>query len=161
MIPQVGSFVSRLSVIDLLDSVFLRRAAEMEIARRLAHSPSAETIEALERNLAEQKRLVNADDWKAFHQVDSAMHQMMAGLAGVPGVWEQIAQARLHLERLRYLALPVPGRMEETYDEHAAIIDAVRRRNPKDAAQGIIDHLANADPYLERFRTLYPDYFID
>jgi DNA-binding GntR family transcriptional regulator len=161
VIPQVGSFVSRIAVVDVIECTFLRRAAESDIARHLAISASAVSLEMIERNLAEQKRLVDAGDWKEMHRVDNAFHKLLAELAGVPGVWEQIAPARLLLERIRYLGLPLPGRLEETYAEHVAIVDAIRRRHLHDSADAMARHLSKIDPYLDCLRARYPQYFVD
>ena len=66
---------------------------------------------------------------------------------------------RVHLDRVRRLLLPEPGRMAATLAEHRAIVEAIERRNARAAQQAMRRHL---DVVLERliaFERDHPDFF--
>ena len=81
--------------------------------------------------------------------------------AGVPGVWDQIAAARLNLVRIRRLSLPQPGRFEETFAEHTRVVDEIEARRPRRAAKAMTEHIRHAaDVYVHRLKQQHPDYFV-
>ena len=111
VIPQVNSYVSRISPADVIESSFLRSAVEAQVVHELASHPKGTVVDALRQHLGVQVKLVAAGDVDGFHEADDAFHHLLAELAGLPGLWDQIAAARLHLVRVRRLGLPRPGRL--------------------------------------------------
>ena len=73
--PQHGSFVSRISLEDVRESLFIRSALEAEIAAEAARRMTREDKDSLVANLTEAKAAVEADDRAAFYAVDVAFHQ--------------------------------------------------------------------------------------
>lgn len=160
VVPQVGSFVSRISPQAVIESSFLRSAAESEVVHRLASSTSRKLIANLRNRLAEQGGFVAAGDVDQFHEADDDFHRFMVAEAGVPGIWEQIATARLNLVRIRRLGLPQPGRLADAHAEHVGIVDEIEARRPRRAAKAVTDHIRYADIYLKRLETENPNFFV-
>ncbi len=65
--PQHGSFVSRISVEDVRERWFIRRALESEIAAEAARRLTREGREALCENIAREREAVEAGDRQAFY----------------------------------------------------------------------------------------------
>jgi DNA-binding GntR family transcriptional regulator len=160
VIPQVNSFVSRISAQAVLESSYLRSAVEAQIVHDLASRPRRPILEALRDHLGEQMRSVAAGDIDAFHEADDAFHALLAELAGLPGMPDQIAAARLHLVRIRRLGLPRPGRLAISYAEHVGIVDEIEAGRPRRAAKAITAHIRHNESDLRRLQRESPHYFL-
>jgi len=160
VIPQVNSYVSLISPADVLESAFLRSAVEAQVVHELASHPRVETIEVLRASLAAQARLVGVGDIDGFHEADDAFHRLLAERAGLPGLWQQIAPARLHLVRVRRLGLPRPGRLAISYAEHSMVVDEIEAGRPRKAANTIAHHIRYNEGELRRLQKDLPQYFL-
>jgi DNA-binding GntR family transcriptional regulator len=160
VVPQVGSFVSHISAQAVVESSFLRSAAESGVVHRLASSANRGLIADLRDRLAEQGRFVAAGDVDRFHAADDDFHRFMIGEAGIPGIWDQIAPARLNLVRIRRLGLPQPGRLGDAHAEHTRIVDEIEARRPRRAARAMTDHIRYAEIYLRQLERENPNFFV-
>jgi DNA-binding GntR family transcriptional regulator len=160
VIPQVNCYVSRISPADVLESAVLRSAVEAQIVHDLASHPRAETIDILRASLAEQAKLVGTGDVDGFHEADDAFHRLLAERAGLPGLWQQTAAARLHLVRVRRLGLPRPGRLAISYAEHSMVVDEIEAGRPRKAANTIAHHIRYNEGELRRLQKDLPQYFL-
>jgi DNA-binding GntR family transcriptional regulator len=160
VIPQVNSYVSRISAADVIESSFLRSAVEAQVVHELASHPKAAMVSTLRDQLAKQAQLVAAGDVDGFHEMDDAFHRLLAELAGLPGLWDQIAAARLHLVRVRRLGLPRPGRLAISFAEHSMVVDEIEAGRPRKAANTIAHHIRYNEGELRRLQKDQPQYFL-
>lgn len=160
VVPQVGSFVAHISAQAVVESSFLRSAAEAEVVHRLAATARRSLVGELRDRLAEQGGFVAAGDIDRFHAADDEFHRFMIGAAGISGVWDQIAPARLNLVRIRRLGLPQPGRLADAHAEHTRIVDEIEAKRPRRAARAMTDHIRYAEIYLKRLEQEHPNFFV-
>lgn len=160
VVPQVGSFVSRISPQAVVESSFLRSAVESEIVHRLASTGNRTLVDKLRERLAEQAGFVAAADVDSFHASDDDFHRFMITEAGIPGIWDQIATARLNLVRIRRLGLPQPGRLADAHAEHTRVVDEIEARRPRGAARAITEHIRYAEVYLQQLERENPNFFV-
>src|ERR1700749_950175 len=79
--PQHGSFVARISLDDVRERFFIRRALEGEIAAEAARRMTRADKDALAANLGQEAAAVAAKDQATFYALDVAFHQILtAGL---------------------------------------------------------------------------------
>jgi DNA-binding GntR family transcriptional regulator len=72
----------------------------------------------------------------------------------------QIAETSwLQVNRARRLVLPNARRIEETLEEHRAIVDALEARDPEAARAATRTHLRQLLRYLEPLERAHPDLF--
>lgn len=160
VVPQVGSFVSHISASAVIESSFLRSAAESEIVHRLASAANRALIGELRGRLSDQAGFVSANDVDRFHAADDDFHRFLIAEAGVPGIWDQIATARLNLVRIRRLGLPQPGRLAAAHVEHTRIVNEIEARRPRRAAKAMTEHIRYAEDYLKQLEQQNPNFFV-
>jgi GntR family transcriptional regulator, rspAB operon transcriptional repressor len=160
VIPQVSSYVSRISAADVLESSFVRSAVEGQVVHALASRPRPAMVEKLRVDLEEQIKVVAAVDYEGFHSADDAFHRHLAELAEMPGLPDQITAARLHLVRIRWLGLPRPGRLALAYAEHVKIVDEIEAGRPRRAQNAIAEHIRYSESELRRLQKDQPQYFL-
>ena len=123
--PQHGSFVARISAADVRERMFIRRALESEIAAEAARRMPREGLEALEENLARERKAVEAGDRVSFYAHDVGFHQALTTHLGLRRSAEILDGVRAHLERVRRMLMLPPGRIRQTLAEHSAIFAAI------------------------------------
>jgi DNA-binding GntR family transcriptional regulator len=156
---QKGSYVARIRLDDVLQWMMARRAIEAEVAAEAARRLGPETLEAMRRNLRYEEAAIAATDYDGFLQLDVSFHRQPVDGLGLRRIAEILDGLRAHLDRVRRLLLPEPGRMGTTLDEHRAILDAIERRRPAAAGRAMRRHLDAVIERLVGFERRHPDFF--
>jgi DNA-binding GntR family transcriptional regulator len=157
--PQHGSFVSRISVEDVRERLFIRRALEGEIAAEAARRLGGEGRAALEASLARQREAVEAGDRPAFYALDVEFHQALISHLDLRRSGEILDGLRAHLERARRLLMTPEGRIRALLVEHAAIVAAIEAGDAEGARAAMDRHLAAASANFEAFARERPALF--
>ena len=100
-----------------------------------------------------------ATDYAGFLQLDVAFHRLLIDGLAAQRIGEILDSLRSHLDRVRRLLLPEPGRMANTLAEHRAIAEAIAARHAKQASRAM---RAQVDTVLEQliaFEKQHPDFF--
>lgn len=159
VVPQAGTFVARFSLAEIREGAFLREAIELHAIDLVAKTITEDQLTLLRRNLAVQKALVETGDIPGFYQADAEMHGLILSFTGFRKLAQVAETAWLHVNRARQLVLPVAGRIEQTFEEHRAIIAALEARDPEAAKAAVRRHLAQLIRYLEPLERDRPELF--
>jgi DNA-binding GntR family transcriptional regulator len=159
VVPQLGTFVSRISTQAVTDAQFIREALECAAIRAAAGRAGEEDITALEQNIRSQERAREGGDMDAWYLLDDAYHRALCDLSGHPAVWAVSERAKSHLNRLRRISLGMPDYIPEMISEHRAVVDAVAARDPDAAEAALRHHLRMVLREVPRIRGEHPEYF--
>jgi len=157
VLPQRGTRVSRISLKDVRQNLLIRRALEAETVRELARR-NPPSVALLDENIAAQRAALAARDDAAYYNLDIEFHAILQKELGYPYVTTTIDAARAGLDRVRRM-LGSLHRLELTFQEHAAVVDAIRAGNSEGAADAMRRHLDNVDLLLASFASENPDLF--
>ncbi|WP_036174337.1 GntR family transcriptional regulator [Massilia sp. 9096] len=156
--PQHATVVRPIEVALAREAHFLRSAIELEVVHTLAERQDATLIARLKSNLARQRALAEEDDVHEFSQADQAFHQMMYVAAGVPNLWHIVRSQSGHIDRLRRLDLPSPGKRERVLADHAELVGAIEQRDAALAQTVLRRHLSGTLSNIEEIRERHPSY---
>jgi DNA-binding GntR family transcriptional regulator len=159
VVPQAGTFVARLSMPVIREGAFLREAIELAAVERVAPAITDDQLAQLRRSIAVQAALVDHGDIPGFYVQDAGMHELILSFTGFRGLAQVTETAWLQVNRARRLVLPVPGRVQQTLEEHRAIIDALQARDPVAARAAVRHHLGQLVTYLEPLERTHPEFF--
>ncbi len=159
--PQRGTMVSPLRRIDLESSQFMREVLEVGLVKRVAALEKRdEVVKKLRAEVAFQEVLADLDDEVRFYGSDEAFHRVIAVHAGLPGMWEEIRRAKIHMDRYRHLMLATVERnVGEIADQHGAIIAAIDAGDVKAAGKAMRTHLRRVLKFVDEVTEIYPAYF--
>ena len=162
LVEVVPHSATRVSLIDLdhaREAQFLRLSIELEIARRLARAPSPALAADLRAGLARMRALLEGGDQAGFAAADEAFHTALYAAAGVPGLRDLVTVRSAHLDRLRRLHLPAPGKAEAVMRDHETLADAILAGDPAWAEAQLRAHLSGTFAEAERLRAASPHLF--
>ncbi len=158
--PQSRTVVTRLVTAEIQEAQFLRVAVETEAMRRLAPDCPPAVLRRLDTNLAMQEAVAgNPDERGAFQALDEAFHHTMLAAVGQAGLHGLLRSRTGHLDRLRRLDLPGPGKIARIIRDHRGIVAALAAHDPDAAEQAMRAHLSQTISRLDELRAQHPDYF--
>jgi DNA-binding GntR family transcriptional regulator len=141
MFPQAGIYVAPISVTAVNEAQFIREHLECAVIRDVAVAVDAAGMALLRATLMRQHAARDMADIEQFHELDELLHGQFSELAGRPGVWHVIQHSKHHLDRVRWLSLPMAEHIPRLIAQHEAIVDAVGRRDPDLAEASLRVHL--------------------
>src|SRR5664279_483578 len=107
MFPQAGIYVAPVSVAAVSEAQFIREHLECAVIRDVAASIDGSGMALLRGTVSRQRAAQEASDTVQFYELDELLHQQFCDLAKRSGVWRVIQHSKHHLDRVRWLSLPV------------------------------------------------------
>lgn len=150
--PQSGTFVARIPYDDLPEAMIIRKALETASVRLATEKATKSQLLALATIVEQQREAAEAGDRGAFHRADEAFHAKIAEVSGFPGIWRQVLQVKVQVDRYRRLTLSQEGRMAQVIADHERILAAIAAGNPADAERGMAHHLDAVLPETPQVR---------
>ncbi len=137
-----GAIISQLSVSDLLDA--FQVVAELEgfcarlAARRMSRSQHQELRDLHALCISE----VEKDDPLGFYDANKQFHELIYTGSNNRFLQEEIRRIRLLVAPYRRVITFQPGRMRESLDEHAEVMEAIFQGDGERADAAMRDHVS-------------------
>lgn len=159
VVPHSATRVSRIDLENARRAHFLRLAVELEVVRTMAAAPAPETVERLRAELAGLGELLARGDLAGFAAADEEFHGVLYAAAEVPELWDLVRSRSGHLDRLRRLHLPSPGKAEAILREHELLTEAIIGRDAQRAERRLRHHLSGTFAEAGEIRRAHPEFF--
>lgn len=153
VIPQRGSFVTKISVSNLLGICFIRCAIECNAVYegfKLDEKSFKSVADKLRRILKHQTELV-ADikhrtalreaEKGRFLKLDDKFHSTICAFSGTDMAWQTIQSTKANMDRIRYLSIGIHSNPEALLSEHQALFEAIEQKNFEAASSILRNHL--------------------
>ena len=157
--PQSRTVVAPIDVDQARETQFLRLGLELEVCRTLAQARDPARIEPTAKVLVRQRQAFEAGDLERFAQLDWDFHFSLCDAAGHPALWELISGRSGHIDRLRQLNLPDPGKPATILDCHSRILEGIREGDLAATEAAVRDHLSGTLRAASQIMQRYPQYF--
>jgi DNA-binding GntR family transcriptional regulator len=159
--PQHATVVSQIDVGRAQQAHFLRQALELEIVRLLAAKLDQSLIIRLDHAIALQQQFAKAGDFEAFMAADNDFHAQLYAAAGKQDLWTLVRSRSGHIDRLRRLHLPSPGKAQNIVRHHRLITRAIEAGDADAAQRHLRTHLSGTLSELATIRSHHPEYLTD
>jgi GntR family transcriptional regulator, rspAB operon transcriptional repressor len=156
--PQYATVVSRVDVRLAQQAHFLRQALELEIVRELATRQNETLVATLRETIARQKQYSRAGEFENFMSADNEFHRALYAAADMQDLWALVRSRSGHIDRLRRMHLPSPGKAQDIVRHHKLIAKAIAIGKPDEAQQHLRTHLSGTLSELALIRSRYPEY---
>lgn len=157
--PQSKTLVTRIDIDHARETQFLRLSVELEVARTLTRTGDPNLLLPSQRVLRMQKMAGEDRDIPEFTALDRLFHLSLFQAAGVASLWHLISGRSGHIDRLRRLNLPDPGKMTNVLNAHERILAAITAGDIADVEAQVRAHLSGTLASVPSIVKLQPDYF--
>lgn len=137
IIPGRGSFVSSITVKEINDIYQLREIIEPYVTDLVAPSFPEERLAAYR----DAFLALDQDDYDGLARLDSEFHSLIMDAAENDRINQVMANMYAQNQRIRFRLTRQPARLQETVDEHMAVIEAMLTRDPLKAQEAMREHL--------------------
>lgn len=159
-VPYRGVRVREMSAKDVVEAYGMRLFLEAMIARETALNATPEQLAKLEAIMDEMDRHVELSEMPQERQLSREFHAAIAEASGNNLLVQLYAiVSNAFPDWLLYEALYrqpelVSGSVAQTHDEHAAILDAFKKRDPDLAVKVSLEHVMESGRWLEMYRDI-------
>ncbi|MFD1672649.1 GntR family transcriptional regulator [Agrilactobacillus yilanensis] len=160
VIPQSGTFISKIDLHSALDARFLRENIEKIIVRDNVGSITKQQLTEQYRILDDQREAIKANDTLKFFYLDNKFHENFYHFIDKSDIWSWVETASIQLNRFRLLRLnnsELPW--HNIIDQHVQIIDAVANGDKAQAEAVARLHLELMLNEEDKMLHTFPDYF--
>ncbi|WP_198543688.1 GntR family transcriptional regulator [Petroclostridium xylanilyticum] len=159
--PQKGSYVSLIDMDLVEQSRFMRETLETAVVKLAAEKLSSDVFFDLDKNLNMQNFCIKEKNYSQFVKYDDTFHELLFRGTKKERVWESIQYISAQFSRTRILRLSsIDVSMWDTfYQDHLAILNAIKERNPQKAEDTMKIHLTRVKFYTKDLMEKYPNYF--
>jgi len=129
MIPNKGAYVTGITSKDIHDIYMIRSYLEGLCARWACENITEAQIEALDEILYLSDFHARRSHYEQLVDLDNKFHEQIYKASGSKILNHVLTDFHHYVERVRKLTLAVPERAAKSSQEHAAILDAIRKRD--------------------------------
>jgi GntR family transcriptional regulator, rspAB operon transcriptional repressor len=156
--PQYATVVAKINIRHARQAQFLRLSLELEAVKRLALETPIETAAELATILERQKAVASPETFDVFDAIDREFHRKLYERTDIMELWANVRRQSVHLDRLRRLNLPMPGKMQTVLNDHQAIVEAIQSRDGDLAAHALRKHLSGTLSIIDQISEKFPNY---
>jgi len=158
--PQRGSYVARLRLGAMSESLFIRGALEAAAARRIASEGNDVLLFGLRKNIENQEAALASENMTRFYSLDMEFHTAIARATPYPQVSHLIEVGLATVKRCHELFRPDAQSLMGSHECHKRILAALEARDSESAAREMTDHVADYTAMLRRFAETRPELFV-
>jgi DNA-binding GntR family transcriptional regulator len=150
--PNIGVRIARLSLKDLAELLIVREALEGMACALAAENMADDEVAALERLLDEHGTQQELRSGTGYYQEpkDFDFHFRLITASRNERLMQMLSGDLYDLLRVyRYKSSTLSGRATRAYEEHRAILAAIKARDPQAAEARMREHIRNARLHVE------------
>ncbi|MDF2842830.1 MAG: hypothetical protein K0R00_1256 [Herbinix sp.] len=141
MVPNKGAYVTGITSKDIHDIYIIRSYLEGLCARWACENITEVQIEALEEVLYLSDFHARRSHHEQLVELDNKFHDLIYKASGSKILDHVLSDFHRYVERIRKITLAVPDRASKSSQEHAAILDAIRKRDGNLAEELAHEHI--------------------
>ena len=143
-IPNRGAYVHNIHGKDVKDVYAIRSLLEGLAARWAVENITDEQIEAMEEVLYMSEYYRKKELWEQVYVCDNKFHDLMYAASGGHLLEHMLRTFHEYVQQVRKSALQDEKRAKSSFEEHAAILEAIKSRKADEAADLAKQHIDNA-----------------
>lgn len=158
IIPQKGSYISKIDYNIIEESRFFRLTIELAILKMACETISDEYITLLNNNIMQQELYTKLENMPALIDLDDQFHETLFKSVNKEWSYNVINSQMAYFNRFRFLSLETL-KNETILNQHKTIFNAVKNHDYETASQVMSQHLGQNNKEKEYMLKKYPDYF--
>lgn len=152
VIPQVGTYVSKINLKLIEEAAFMRFTLEKEILKFSCEAFPQEKLLELKKNVVVQEVLLNQEGMeKDFHKLDTDFHYIIFEGNRKENVWAAIRRLGTHYNRIRVLS-EMENRFDHAVEQHKKIIASIENKKVNQVENALLEHIMEP---MKNWKKLY------
>lgn len=140
--PSGGFQVVSLTKNDIEETFGIRCVLEAYAARLAAENHHDKDLVPLEQKMKEYRQcLILKEDIDKLQKINTEFHDLLYSLSKSPKLIKMVNQLRAHISRFRQIILKQYGYALQSSDDHAKMIEAIKKRDGAAVEQLVKDHI--------------------
>jgi DNA-binding GntR family transcriptional regulator len=161
IIPQKGTYISKINEQSVEESRYMREILEVEITKLATESFTEGYLFLLEENLHSQELCLKQKNYEKLFQYDNEFHRIIYEGTSKMRIWDSIQNISGQLNRVRILGLSLDS--EEiwnlVYNEHKEIFEKIKNHEKEGLEKIVIRHLRRGKTHIKTIKEQYAEYF--
>lgn len=161
IIPQKGTYISKINEQAVEESRYMRQILEVEITLLATEKFPDSQLFLLEENLSSQELCLKQKNYDKLFQYDNEFHKLIYDGTNKMRIWGSIQNISGQLNRVRVLGLALDS--EEiwnlVYSEHREIFNKIKNHEKSGLEEIVIRHLERGRTHIKGIRKQYKEYF--
>ena len=160
IVPQRGSFISKIDYRIIEEARFFRLIVETSITELACEMATDRDIMRLEEMVSLQEFYLERNMHDKTFYYDDEFHRVLYNIAHKEFIRKIVEDTTVHFDRVRRLSIETI-KSDRVIEDHKAIIDAIKKRDKEMAKKVLTEHLTRYKLDEELIRKKYPEYIID
>lgn len=161
VVPQKGSFVSKINLTRVKEERFLRESLETSVLYDLIRHHEKLKMHDLYENVEEQEVALSKGETTRFIELDDEFHSMLFRKADKSMCYNVIMSFSSHYRRVRYLSMSVSGVSISNLKHHQEMLELIKSRDLDKAVAVMKGHLRKLNIEKDIIYQKYADYFVE
>lgn len=142
-IPYSGTYVTRLSLNNIREMIYMRVAVELMVIRDFMKIATPLLYEEVRHQIRCQELLIQETDFEpeAFYEMDAQMHAIWFQATQKTSLWEFIQAQQLHYTRFRMLDFVTETDFPRIVKEHTNLLKQMETGNEAEVETVLKKHL--------------------
>lgn len=148
MIPRKGACVAEYSEKDIVDTFKIRLALERLAVELAVEKITDARLEELKKVIAEESIYIENGNLEMMVEKDAEFHELIYSTGDNRRLVTIMSNLKEQIRRFRFVSLGGQGRGKEVLEEHELIMEALKRRDLKQALACMEEHIENTQQAL-------------
>ena len=142
--PNRGATVVGINIDDLVDIYTIRERLEGLASALAAKRTTSEEIKRLSEAVDLAEFYISKNDTEHIKELDTVFHSIIYSASGSRFLARTLSELHRKIKSYRKRSLSVPGRLENTAEEHREILEAIKRGDADEADRLTSLHIRRA-----------------
>ena len=156
--PQRGMRIALIDVDLVEEARFLRLVLEKAAVELVCGQADEEDLQWLDENIRLQEFYLEGGSSRKLLELDNEMHRKLFSICRKELTYEMCQRLAIHYDRIRSLSVAAV-KDHKIIEDHKKLLEAIRSRDKKKAAETMDLHLNRWMMNEQMFRNQYPAYF--
>lgn len=148
LIPNRGAEVSPLTAEDVREIIQLRERLETLAVRLATENATEAELAELGDQVEAMRQALESGDFQAQYALDNRFHATLACLAKNGRLLAILQTLSDQIQRLTYLSVGDTERAQQSFLQHQAVYEAMRRREPDASEAAMGEHIRSIRSHL-------------
>ncbi|MFB6466386.1 GntR family transcriptional regulator [Cytobacillus sp. Hz8] len=145
-----GAFIKSFTLEEISNYLKIREVLEGLVIRDATVKITDSKLKRMEEIYQDMGNCLKESQFDKYSSLNKEFHHIIYTAATNVQAVEIITMLKTQMSRFQLRTILVPGRKEESYEEHGAILEAVKNRDKDAAEEAIKKHISNVRITIEK-----------